>query len=103
MGRTGVRSCATILCMATVAAAEFYADTASALEAAVDARLSENIDNWTAAALGEGVIELRQLRQAVDKTGYEGPIEVEIFNEDVWKSADDQLLERIQRCFVKYV
>jgi len=55
------------------------------------------------AMMGEGVIELRQLRQAVDKTGYDGPIEVEIFNEEVWKSADDQLLERIQRCFVKYV
>lgn len=55
------------------------------------------------AMMGEGVIELRQLRQAVDKTGYNGPIEVEIFNEDVWKSADDRFLERIQRCFVEYV
>lgn len=55
------------------------------------------------AMMGEGVIELRQLRQAVDKTGYDGPIEVEIFNEDIWKCADDQLLERIQRCFVKYL
>jgi sugar phosphate isomerase/epimerase len=55
------------------------------------------------AMMGEGVIELRQLRQAVDKTGYDGPIEVEIFNEDVWKSVDDRLLERIQHCFVEYV
>ena len=55
------------------------------------------------AMMGEGVIELRQLRQAVDKTGYDGPIEVEIFNEDVWKSADDRLVERIQHCFVEYV
>ena len=55
------------------------------------------------AMMGEGVIELRQLRQAVDKTGYEGPIEVEIFNEDLWKSADDGILERIQRSFMEYV
>jgi sugar phosphate isomerase/epimerase len=55
------------------------------------------------AMMGDGVIELRQLRQAVDSAGYDGPIEVEIFNEDVWKSADDRLLERIQRCFVEYV
>jgi len=55
------------------------------------------------AMMGEGVIELRKLRQAVDETGYDGPIEVEIFNEDVWKSADDRLLERIQRCLVEYV
>ena len=53
--------------------------------------------------MGEGVIELRQLRQAVDKAGYDGPIEVEIFNEDIWKSADDRLMERIQHCFVEYV
>jgi hypothetical protein len=39
----------------------------------------------------------------VDKTGYEGPIEVEIFNEDLWKSADDGLLKRIQRSFEEYV
>jgi sugar phosphate isomerase/epimerase len=55
------------------------------------------------AMMGDGVIELGQLRQAVDKTGYDGPIEVEIFNEDVWKGADDRLLERIQRCFLEYV
>ena len=55
------------------------------------------------AMMGEGVIELRQLRQAVDNTGYEGPIEVEIFNEDLWKSADDGVLERIQHSFVEYI
>lgn len=55
------------------------------------------------AMMGEGVIELRKLRQAVEKTGYDGPIEVEIFNENVWKNADDLLLERIQHCFVEYV
>ena len=55
------------------------------------------------AMMGEGVIELRKLRQAVDKTGYDGPIEVEIFNEEVWRSADDHLLERVKSCFVESV
>jgi sugar phosphate isomerase/epimerase len=55
------------------------------------------------AMMGDGVIELRQLRQAVDNTGYDGPIEVEIFNEDVWKSADDRLLDLIKHRFVEYV
>jgi len=55
------------------------------------------------AMMGDGVIELRKLRQAVDETGYGGPIEVEIFNEDVWKSADDRLLKRIQSSFVEYI
>lgn len=55
------------------------------------------------AMMGDGVIDLRQLREAVEKAGYDGPIEVEIFNEDVWKSADDQLLKRIQGRVVEYV
>jgi sugar phosphate isomerase/epimerase len=54
------------------------------------------------AMMGDGVIELRKLRQAVDATGYDGPIEVEIFNEEIWKSANDGLLERIQRRFVEH-
>jgi sugar phosphate isomerase/epimerase len=52
--------------------------------------------------MGEGVIDLRKLRQAVDATGYDGPIEVEIFNEEINKSADDGLLERIQQRFLEH-
>jgi sugar phosphate isomerase/epimerase len=55
------------------------------------------------AMMGDGVIELRKLRQAVDATGYDGPIEVEIFNEEIWKSADDRFLERIQQRFLEHV
>lgn len=55
------------------------------------------------AMMGDGVIELRKLRQAVDAAGYDGPIEVEIFNDEVWKHADDGLLELIQRRFVEHV
>src|SRR6266702_2244408 len=55
------------------------------------------------AMMEEGVIDLRKLRQAVDATGYDGPIEVEIFNEEIWKSADDRLLGRIQQRFLEHV
>jgi sugar phosphate isomerase/epimerase len=55
------------------------------------------------AMIGDGVIELRQLRQAVDAVGYSGPIEVEIFNEEIWKSANDELMKRIQMRFVEHV
>ncbi|MEO3829493.1 sugar phosphate isomerase/epimerase family protein [Actinomadura sp. B10D3] len=34
--------------------------------------------------LGDGCVELRRFREAVDATGYTGPIEVEIFNDAVW-------------------
>jgi sugar phosphate isomerase/epimerase len=55
------------------------------------------------AMMGDGVIELRRLREAVEAAGYDGPIEVEIFNEEVWKNCDNGLLELIQRRFVEHV
>ena len=55
------------------------------------------------AMMGDGVIELRRLCQAVDATGYDGPIEVEIFNDELWKNADDGILQRIQQRFLEHV
>lgn len=55
------------------------------------------------AMMGDGVIELRKLREAVDATGYDGPIEVEIFNDEIWKNADDGLMELIKWRFVEHV
>lgn len=42
--------------------------------------------------MGDGVIELRRMRQAVDAAGYGGPIEVEIFNRDIWDMPGDDVL-----------
>lgn len=53
--------------------------------------------------MGDGVIELRRLRHAVEAAGYTGPIEVEIFNEDIWANADDTLMPLIQQRFVEHV
>jgi sugar phosphate isomerase/epimerase len=53
--------------------------------------------------MGDGVIELRKLRLAVDAAGYTGPIEVEIFNEDIWKNADNGLLELTKQRFIEHV
>ena len=55
------------------------------------------------AMMGAGVIELRRLRQAVEAAGYSGPIEVEIFNDEVWKNVGDDLIEQIKDAFVEYV
>jgi sugar phosphate isomerase/epimerase len=55
------------------------------------------------AMMGDGVIALRQLRLAVDATGYDGPIEVEIFNDEIWRTADDTLIERIRQRFLDCV
>ena len=52
--------------------------------------------------MGDGVIELRRIREAVERTGYADPIEVEIFNQAVWDTPLDSLLplvkERYRSC-----
>jgi sugar phosphate isomerase/epimerase len=35
------------------------------------------------AMMGDGPIQIRRIREAVDAAGYAGPIEVEIFNQDI--------------------
>jgi sugar phosphate isomerase/epimerase len=55
------------------------------------------------AMMGDGVIDIRQLRLAVDATGYDGPIEVEIFNDEIWKNADERLPRLIQQRFLDCV
>ncbi|MEO6828243.1 MAG: sugar phosphate isomerase/epimerase family protein, partial [Acidobacteriaceae bacterium] len=49
--------------------------------------------------MGAGVIELRRLRHAVEAAGYTGPIEVEIFNDEIWKNVGDDTIEQIKRSF----
>ncbi len=52
--------------------------------------------------MGDGMIELRRLRAAVDAAGYAGPIEVEIFNRTLWERPGDEILalakDRFERC-----
>jgi sugar phosphate isomerase/epimerase len=48
--------------------------------------------------MGDGVIELRRIRAAVEAAGYGGPIEVEIFNPAIWdRPGDDVLTTAIER------
>lgn len=41
---------------------------------------------------GEGCVELRRLREAVDAAGYTGPVEVEVFQADLWSRPGEQVL-----------
>jgi hypothetical protein len=50
--------------------------------------------------MGDGCIEIRRLREAVDLAGYDGPIEAEIFNQQVWDTPGDQVLELIKARFL---
>ena len=47
--------------------------------------------------------EQRRLREAVDNAGYTGPIEVEIFNDEVWKNVGDETIEQIKQSFLEFV
>lgn len=43
---------------------------------------------------GDGCVDLRRFREAVDATGYAGPIEVEVFHEDLWAQPGPAVLAR---------
>jgi sugar phosphate isomerase/epimerase len=53
--------------------------------------------------MGDGVIELRRLRSAVDAAGYTGPIEVEIFNQALWDAPGDEVLALMRDRYLAHV
>lgn len=50
--------------------------------------------------MGDGVIDFRRIGSMIERAGYDGPVEVEIFNEDVWDAPAaetlDLLIERFR-------
>lgn len=53
--------------------------------------------------MGDGVIEIKRLRAAVDAAGYDGSIEVEIFNQKLWDSPPDAVLALMVERFLAHV
>jgi sugar phosphate isomerase/epimerase len=53
--------------------------------------------------MGDGVIELRKLRYAVEQAGYRGPIEVEIFNQRIWDMPGDETLQLMSQRYLEHV
>lgn len=53
--------------------------------------------------MGDGVIELRKIRTAVESAGYFGPIEVEIFNQEIWDTPGDAVLETMKAHYLEHV
>jgi sugar phosphate isomerase/epimerase len=53
--------------------------------------------------MGDGVIELRKLRTAVELAGYSGPIEVEIFNRALWNTPGDEVIALMKRRYLESV
>lgn len=52
---------------------------------------------------GDGVIDFGPLTRAVEDAGYDGDIEVEIFNADIWAQAPDTVVERTAQSFARAV
>jgi sugar phosphate isomerase/epimerase len=53
--------------------------------------------------MGDGCIEFSKMVAAVTQAGYEGPIEVEIFNEQLWSLPGDVALNLIQERFAQFI
>ncbi|BCJ66220.1 sugar phosphate isomerase/epimerase family protein [Polymorphospora rubra] len=52
---------------------------------------------------GTGSVELRRFREAVDATGFTGPIEVEVFHADVWARPGRDVLDETIQGYVEHV
>lgn len=53
--------------------------------------------------MGDGVIELRRIRAAVESAGYRGPIEVEILNEQIWAAPPEITLATVKARYKEFV
>jgi len=53
--------------------------------------------------MGDGVVNNRELREWVDAEGYDGPIEVEIFNEEIWSRDGDDVLAQMKERYLSHV
>lgn len=52
--------------------------------------------------MGEGCIKIRQIRGWVEATGYDGPIEVEIFSTAYWSGDQAELVDRIKGAYLTH-
>lgn len=53
--------------------------------------------------MGEGCINIRQIRAWVERAGFNGFIEVEIFSEEFWAQDQEQFLWRIRNAYLNHV
>ena len=53
--------------------------------------------------MGDGVIDIRGLRSAVEHAGYAGPIEVEIFNQQIWDTPGAEVVEVLKTRYLAHV
>ncbi|GAA1617937.1 sugar phosphate isomerase/epimerase [Kribbella alba] len=79
------------------------ADLYRQIERAGDRICSYQVSDWVVplpadtllgrGMMGDGSIELRRMREACDAAGYTGPVEVEIFNQDLWDRPGQEVFD----------
>jgi len=84
----------------------------AAIEATRGHLLGFHVNDWIVPLLdvlagrgmmGDGVIDLKRLRRAVEAVGYDGPIEVEIFNQSLWERPMDEVIALMAERYRKTV
>lgn len=87
-------------------------DVYAQINRAADRILGFHVNDWLVpppdllkgrGMMGDGVIELRRLRCAVDSAGYDGPIEVEIFNQELWDMPGERVLALMCERYLAHV
>lgn len=87
-------------------------DIDALLERAGPRMLGFHVSDWIApppdhlfgrVMMGDGVIELRRMRCAVDAAGYRGPIEVEVLNRTLQESPGDDVLRLMRQRYLEHV
>ena len=53
--------------------------------------------------MGDGIIDLRAIRGLLDAAGYDGPIEVEVINPELWRMPGDDLVALTRERFAAWV
>ncbi|MBX7256901.1 MAG: sugar phosphate isomerase/epimerase [Candidatus Hydrogenedentes bacterium] len=52
--------------------------------------------------MGDGCINIPEIRAWVESTGFDGPVEVEIFSDELWATDQAAFLERIKDAYLKH-
>ncbi len=53
--------------------------------------------------MGDGIVEIRRLREAIDQAEYSGPIEVEVFNQRFWDMPGDDVMRLLIERYGSFV
>jgi sugar phosphate isomerase/epimerase len=53
--------------------------------------------------MGDGIIDVRRIRRLVEAAGYDGPIEVEVINRELWRLPGDELVALTLERFAAHV